>query len=83
MDYEYFLRCLYYLAKIIAISPETCEVFSKWCKSFKEFLPSLQYPDVQEESPPPAPFCISVFDTIRVSENDVTVALTGLEMQAN
>jgi hypothetical protein len=53
MDYEDLLRSLYYLAKIIAISPETCEALSKWWKSFKEFLPSLDYPEVREEAPSP------------------------------
>jgi hypothetical protein len=67
MDYEYLLRCLYYLLKIIATAPEACSALSKGRNAFAEFLRSLENPEVQEESPPPAPICISVFDTISLS----------------
>jgi len=67
MDYEYFLRCLYYLLKIIAISPEALEALRNWWNSFKEFLPSLQYPDVQEESSSPEPTILKLRGTLYMS----------------
>ena len=76
MDYEYFLRCLYYLAKFIATAPEACQALSKGWKSFTEFLESIDgYGEGQQSLPPPenitlTPVCgtlrINVFDTVEV-----------------
>jgi len=69
------------LLGILADFPKALENVKKGWSSFKEFLPSLQFPDVQEEAPqlpvqnttitpPCGTLCINIFDTIPGISND-------------